>query len=385
MSITAFQGPLIAYGQGAPGTDYNPELGPSLFWGGAGLLDPRTNLTYQPGQNFGSVTAGFLDSFSSTTVNYVPSTLATANIAALQNVTSGTPMTLVTSTGSGITTGISLTNTTTGVAVTGALGIDIPTAAVTASIAPASNASYGIMTVTSASTQQLTIGMVLTGSGVSTGTTIIGYITGGGFLGTYAVSISQTVSSTTITGTQTSGYNVIPFGSAQTVQIWNPTALFSRCVSISGVASGTGGNFLVSGYDVYGASMTQLVTVAAGANTVNSTKSFKYIASVTPQFTDAHNYSVGTADVYGFPIRSDVFTSGGAPIDTQIWWNGAQITSTTGYTAAVVTTPSTTTGDVRGTYAVQSASNGTKQFVVVQSPILANTATVLGLFGNTQV
>jgi hypothetical protein len=134
--------------------------------------------------------------------------------------------------------------------------------------------------------------------------------------------------------------------------------------------------------------MSQLITVAAGVNTVASTKAFKYIASVVPQFTDAHNYSVGTTDVYGFPIRSDAFYTGGLG-DVQIYWNGAAITATTGYTAAsgtaLTTGSTTTTGDVRGTYATQSASDGTKRLIIIQSPLLPNTASVVGLFGANQV
>jgi hypothetical protein len=382
MSITAVAGPLVAFGQ-APNSDYNPELAPSLVVGGMGLLDPRNSFTYQPGQNFGSATMGFLDAFSSVTVNYTPSALAPANIAALANAVSGVPMTLVSSTGSGITTGVSIINYNTGLPVTGLLGIDIPTAAVTGSIA--NSGAYGTLTVTTAATTPLSIGMTVTGAGVASGTVITGFLTGGGYLGTYTVNNAQTVGSTTLTGTQLTGYNVIPFGQAQTVQLWNPTALMSRCVSITGVASGLGGNFLVQGYDVYGVPMSQLVTVGAGVNTVNSTKAFKYIAAVTPQFTDAHTYSVGTADVYGFPMRSDVFTSGGSPSDVAIWWNGAQITATLGWTAASVSTATTTTGDVRGTYAVQSASGGGKQFVVVQSPLLPNTISATGLFGVNQI
>ncbi len=45
------------------------------------------------------------------------------------------------------------------------------------------------------------IGMPITGTGVTAGTTITAYGTGTGLTGTYTVSTSQTVSSTTITGT----------------------------------------------------------------------------------------------------------------------------------------------------------------------------------------
>jgi hypothetical protein len=304
MSITAYSGPLVVFGQ-APSYDYNPEAGPSLFYGGMGILDPRSAYTYEPGQDFGNVTAGFLGVNHIITINYAPATKAAAGIAALANVTSGTAMTLVSSSGSGVTVGVSTINAATGQTVTGLLAL------------------------------------------------------GGG--------AAQRVS----------------FGSSGTVQLWNPATLLSRAVSITGSTSGTGGDFLVSGYDVYGYPMTETITCGAGANTVNGAKAFKYIASVVPQFTDAHNYSVGTTDIFGFPIYSATW-NGGAVADVSISWNGAVITSTTGYTAGVTTTATATTGDVRGTYAVQSASDGTKKLIITQSPTLANIASATGLFGVTQ-
>jgi hypothetical protein len=170
-----------------------------------------------------------------------------------------------------------------------------------------------------------------------------------------------------------------PFGQSQTVGIWNPQALVSRAVSVTGSASSTGGNILISGYDIYGMPMSEVIAAPAGASTVNGKKAFKYIASVTPQFTDAHNYSVGTTDIYGFPLRSDFFG------DVAINYNSAAITANTGYTAAVTTSPATTgTGDVRGTYALQSAADGSKRLMIRQFVLAANMATIPGLFGVTQ-
>jgi len=58
------------------------------------------------------------------------------------------------------------------------------------------------LTVTVAPTEgSIYIGMPITGTGVTAGTTITAYGTGTGLTGTYTVSASQTVSSTTITGT----------------------------------------------------------------------------------------------------------------------------------------------------------------------------------------
>jgi hypothetical protein len=72
------------------------------------------------------------------------------------------------------------------------------TAVFTASIGPASTT----MTVTAIASGPIYPGMVITGTGVTAGTYIVSQLTGtDGSTGTYQVSASQTVASTTITGT----------------------------------------------------------------------------------------------------------------------------------------------------------------------------------------
>jgi hypothetical protein len=66
-------------------------------------------------------------------------------------------------------------------------------ASVTASI------STTTMTVTSVGSGTLSVGQIISGSGVTAGTRITGFISGTGGTGTYSVSVTQTVSSTTIT------------------------------------------------------------------------------------------------------------------------------------------------------------------------------------------
>ena len=374
MSITANSGPYISFGQTPYGNEYNPDLAPSLFWGGVARLDPRTNFTYLPGQASGSLTAGFATS-DTMTINYAPYTLSTSAIAAAANVTSGTAMTLVStnSTSTGVSVGATCTNQTTGIAVTGLLLID-GYASFTGVVAA------NVLTVSSL-TGTVTVGMTLSGTGVATGTLVTGQLTGpAGGAGTYSVTGNATVGSTTITGQMTGTPALLqPFGQSQTVGIWNPQALVSRAVSVTGSASSTGGNILISGYDIYGMPMSEVIAAPAGASTVNGKKAFKYIASVTPQFTDAHNYSVGTTDIYGFPLRSDFFG------DVAINYNSAAITANTGYTAAVTTSPATTgTGDVRGTYALQSAADGSKRLMIRQFVLAANMGSNAGLFGVTQ-
>lgn len=71
----------------------------------------------------------------------------------------------------------------------------LPSAIVTASI------STTTMTVSAVTSGTLAIGQILSGTGVTADTTITAFITGTGGTGTYTVSASQTVASTTITGT----------------------------------------------------------------------------------------------------------------------------------------------------------------------------------------
>ena len=57
------------------------------------------------------------------------------------------------------------------------------------------------MTVTSVASGTIKVGMGISGSGVTAGTTVTAFVTGSGGTGTYTVSTTQTVSSTTITST----------------------------------------------------------------------------------------------------------------------------------------------------------------------------------------
>jgi len=376
MSITANSGPYIAFGQNTIGTitDYNPDLGPSLFWGGVGRIDPRPNFNYIPGQASGAFTAGFGTS-DCQTISYAPYALGTAAIAAAANVVSGTAMTLVStnSTSTGVSVSNSCTNYNTGVTVTGLLMVD-GFASFTGVIASS------ILTV-SALTGTISIGMTLLGTGVNTGTTIVNQLTGApGGVGTYTVQGDDAASSTTMTA-QATGTTALaqPFGAPSTIYLWNPQALVSRAVSVTGSSSATGGNITINGYDIYGVPMSEVIAAPASATTVNGKKAFKYISSAVPAFTDAHNYSVGTTDIYGFPIRSDFFS------DVAINYNSAAITANTGYVAAVTTSPATTTtGDVRGTYALQSAADASKRLAIRQFILPANMSSFTGLFGVTQ-
>lgn len=301
MSISAFSGPLISFGQNPYSLEYNPDIGPSLFTNGCGLLDPRPFYTYVPGQSSSQLTAGFLGTSNILTINQVPSTLSATNIATSQTPVSGTAVTLTA--GTGVTGSTTITNASTGRSVTGLLALD-------------------------------------------------------------------------------GAAGLVSFGSSGSIQIWDPTKALARNVRITTATSDVA-VYTVVGYDIYGYPMSEAIT-ANGATTVSGKKAFKYIASVTPVGTVGATITVGTGDVFGFPMYSATWAAG-AVADVSIVWNGAVITASTGYLAGVTTSPATTiTGDVRGTYAVQSASDATKRFLVTQSPTPANLSSVTGLFGVTQ-
>jgi hypothetical protein len=265
------------------------DAAPSFDFGGNGIQDPRLPYNQANSAN-GAGIIGWYGQGNIKLVGYAPSTAAVANIAAAANVVSGTPMTLVSATGAGITVN-----------------------ATAFYVLPSLNV--------------IPVGALM--------------IDGRPNYYDFA--------------TNSNGFHT---------KVYQSSSAGSRCVSITSAASSTGGNFLISGADIYGYPMTQLLTVPAGAGTTNSTKAFRFIYSVTPQFTDAHNYSVGTADIFGIPLlmshAEDLSVFWGTPASLQTQAQGT-------YTVGVTTTATSTTGDVRGTWASSSVSDGTKRLAMYLS------------------
>jgi len=131
-----------------------------------------------------------------------------------------------------------------------------------------------------------------------------------------------------------------------------------RAVSVVSSAAGdTTQTATVYGTDAYGVPMTEAIAFN-GTTTVAGQKAFKTVTRVAISAALAGNASVGSTDILGLPYRVDsrnyVLTA----------WNGAFVTTGT-FAAADATSPATTTtNDVRGTYLVPDASNGTKRLTV---------------------
>ena len=396
MAHASFSGPLVVFGQNpTQPSDYNPDIGgSSLFASGTGILDPRTPYTYLPGEAQSAPDFGWLGVDNITTLSAVPYSASAAAIVASANPTSAT-LTLVSSNSS--TTGVyystSFVRADTGATDT-VLALDAY-ASVTGTF------SNGVLTIT-ASSSQMPIGpgmVVLTTSGTVSqgtvaGTQIVSQLTttgtytsvSQGTTGTYQTNGNLTATSGTVTlAYQTPGQCAVP-NNAQTPGLynWSPQALLGRAVSVTAAASATYTTATVSGYDIYGYPMSEAITITAGS-AVNGKKAFKYIKSVVLSGGTAdttHAYSVGTADVFGFPLRSDTFGDVIVNYATSLVAT-TLVTSASSYVPADRTTPSTTTGDVRGTYAATSSS-GANKLIVRQSPQAYMTPYATGLFGLTQ-
>lgn len=130
----------------------------------------------------------------------------------------------------------------------------------------------------------------------------------------------------------------------------------------------------VTGTDAYGIPMSEAITLN-GATAVAGKKAFKTITRIAASIA-ATDFFVGTGDVFGLPIRANSRNY------VQTAWNGTFVTTGT-FAAAVATSPATTTtGDVRGTYAVPDAADATKQLTLYVFVLDDDTKT--GLYGVTQ-
>jgi hypothetical protein len=134
----------------------------------------------------------------------------------------------------------------------------------------------------------------------------------------------------------------------------------------------------ITGYDEYKQLMVETLSVTAGTTSKSAAgkKAFKYISSIV--FTSASNATTNTVDlgwgdVLGLPFRiaakSDLM---------QTWFNDVQETTAPTIVAADATTPSATTGDVRGTIDLNSATDGSA-IVVYMAANPSSRTTLLGL------
>lgn len=390
------QGPVYAYGDltkapagllnAAPIIDPNLDAGPSSFYQGDGIIDPRWIFLKDKIQGYTGSAVSIFNQPTVTSASGIPAAVASNNIAAAQGVTTGVPMTL-TAASYGVVLNIPIRTYGAypgvfgnGAIVTAAMALDFGFEVCS------TTAGLATINVNNGNNFQPGMPLVIAAVGNAAGTIPL-LTTVVSVAGNVVTLLSTNVPLATSTGTPVGTGDVwgpredfllpIPLSAYPAIAggaglFFDPRQGIARGVQIVGPTGGAGGTFTVAGWDVYGQPLSQLMTVAGGANTVYSLKAFKYIGSVTPNFTDAgHNYTVGTSDVFGFNYRALLFEP------TTTVWNGSSTVNSTGMVVAVATSPATNaTGDTRGTLQISTngggspvtggvASNGTLAGIVV--------------------
>lgn len=387
MGISIASGPVIITGNINPSVNMEPDQGPNVEFQGSAILDPRFVASAagvalgQPGYKvYGQYS---LEYFVMT--DGVPQAASTTRIAAGQATTAATPMTLVNVQAAGVSINMPLIpfnqaytsanlvtprvtldyGFTTGTGTSGNFTITIP--------AGAFKFFYAGQKIVVAHGTSATAPLFTSVASTPTGTTL-----------TITNALGANVTNTQIGTSDLTGIAVWPWAISGAIALTDPYQTLARAVSITGNAGSTAQNFTVVGYDIWGNPQTEVIAFAGGAATTNGKKGFKAIVSVTPASTDGgHSLSVGTTDIFSFTMRADFWEY------MNIYYNGAFITASTGWLAADTTNPATTTtGDTRGTYAVQSASDGAKRLAVYMSMpmnnmILSNNLTYTSMFGIT--
>jgi hypothetical protein len=271
----------------------------------------------------------------------------------------------------------------------------------------------------------IVLGMYIDGSSVTDGSYITAFGTGTGGTGTYTVSASSTASSTTITAhTNTPLDNPSPMdlgiGPLGRIYVWDivPQTAVTNNIAASQTAAAAGAvtltagtsvksvvtangtvlqldcpravkvncsttarAFTVSGYDYYGQAMSETITVAVAGTAVTGKKAFFQISGATIAGS-ATVVLIGTSDKLGLPVR--VFN---VSYVASVKSNDTLAQDAGTFVAADTATATTTTGDVRGTYAPATASDGivrTTMGILLPAIAVGPNATRVGALGVTQ-
>ncbi len=418
MPESVFQGPLVSAGSllnaGGSGTaaPINPMDGPALLYQGEMFLDPRFAPINKDGLSPGRV-KGYFSSPSVISVDAIPSANGTANIAAAQapSTTAGIALALITAqvgTAAGVAVpapGIPIIPVGTTVATT-VLAIDFGFATGT------TVANSSTVVVDDNSKFQLGQWIVIPGVGASGNTNTV--------LFTQVQSLSTNTTVITISPVAATAGSNLPIGQgnlhsnltppasqfgpaaasangADPFRVmgfglpFNPSEGSARAVIIQSAATASGtGTFLVSGYDVYGNFMSELIAASGTSPGTAGKKAFKYIASVKTVTAGTTvtppAITVGVTDIFGFNVRSDKWEY------TEYKLGGTSVINNAGWTAALGTASSTTTTDVRGivnmSTAIASTNGARRLFIAVSVPLYNSLATPLNtvpILGTAQV
>jgi hypothetical protein len=365
MAETVFRGPGAVLGSLMDGRVESFD-GPSLGYQGDVILNPIFSPQPKDGLSPGRM-HGWYNAFYTVSTDAIPSATNSTIIAAAQapSTTAGLAINLVT-----VTAG-----TAAGVTVF-APGIPIQPMG-TNQIVTVAAIDFGFTTVgmTAASTtlnavdnRFFTVGqwLVIPGAGGGTTTPLFTQVTAISSTSGTALTVSpapQTTATNVPVGQANLYSNFVPSGTqfgpgppvpnayepyrlAGLAAGLDPAQSVTRALTVTAASIGSGTtSFLVTGYDIYGQKMAELIA-ANGTNVVSGKKAFKYILNVAVQTAGTTvtpaNVSIGLGDVIGMNTRSDRWEF------SDIFYNGGFSINSQGWTAAVTTIATNTTGDVRG-------------------------------------
>jgi hypothetical protein len=172
----------------------------------------------------------------------------------------------------------------------------------------------------------------------------------------------------------TSAKSIVRPDGVTVIQLDVPRAVKVNCAT-------TARAFTVTGYDVYGQPMSEVITVAIAGTAVTGLKAFFQVSAATIAGS-ATAVVIGTSDVLGIPVRvANVAYVASVKSNNTL----AQDAGT--FVAADTATATTATGDVRGTYAPATTSNGiirTVMAVTLPGIAVGPNATRVGALGVNQ-
>lgn len=373
MADTNFRGPVNSMGAlevNAATAAVQPLDGPSMFYQGVALPDPRTAPFAKDGFRSGQQRA-FSGGPDMVIIDQIPQARTTTALSAAQIQTAGTVVTLT-------------SVQPAGVGSAAGLAVGVPIIPLGTSVATYANIAldFGFTngsTVANSSTvhtidsRQFRIGqwLVIGGVGNTAATrSLIAQVRSINTTNLTGITISPVALTTIVSapigqgnlfgdgniaiGTQfgpaTASASAHSFGGsveAGLARIVNPREMLARNIMMNLNSAGVQ-TALIVGWDIWGAPMTEVI-IAATQTTIGGDKAFKYLSHITLGSTNAQTGSFGLGDTFGLPVRADYWE--------QIYasWNGTTMTTPSGFAAALTTTSATSTIDVRGLLQISSA------------------------------
>lgn len=172
----------------------------------------------------------------------------------------------------------------------------------------------------------------------------------------------------------TSAKSIVRADGVTVIQLDVPRAVKVNCAT-------TARAFTVTGYDVYGQPMSEVITVAVAGTAVTGLKAFYQVSAATIAGS-ATAVVIGTSDVLGIPVRV-----ANAAYVASVKSNNTLAQDAGTFVAADTATATTATGDVRGTYAPATTSNGiirTVMAITLPGIAVGPNATRVGALGVNQ-